>query len=101
MKSISNNIYRVFILLGIICLQMAGAYGQAPATPGIVNIVNFIRLLEPRDRVVTEDVLYQAVVKQVAIMKQYNLGQYFYITVRRVDESAVPKAVEGAAARLV
>src|ERR1700744_5746855 len=77
MKSI--RILRVFILTGIICLQVAHSYGQAPPTPRIVNIVNFIRLLEPRDPAVTEDVLYQTVVKQVAIMKQYNLGGTFLL----------------------
>ena len=79
MRNIKNRIFRVFILTGIICLQMASSYAQTPATPRIVNIVNFIRLLEPRDPAVTEDVLYQTVVKQVAIMKQYNLGGTFLL----------------------
>lgn len=47
--------------------------------PRIVNIVNFIRLLEPRDPAITEDVLYQTVVKQVALMKQYKLGGSFLL----------------------
>src|ERR1700759_5687185 len=47
--------------------------------PRIVNIVNFIRLLEPRDSSITEDVLYQTVVKQVAIMKKYKLGGTFLL----------------------
>lgn len=47
--------------------------------PKIVNIVNFIRLLEPRDAAITEDVLYQTVVQQVAIMKKYNLGGTFLL----------------------
>lgn len=47
--------------------------------PRIVNIVNFIRLLEPRDSSITEDVLYQTVVKQVAIMKKYRLGGTFLL----------------------
>jgi hypothetical protein len=53
----------------------------SPATnhPRIVNIVNFIRLLEPRDSAITEDVLYQTVVKQVAIMKKYKLGGTFLL----------------------
>ncbi|MCR8560260.1 hypothetical protein KXD93_21590 [Mucilaginibacter sp. BJC16-A38] len=48
-------------------------------TPKIVNIVNFIRLLEPRDPQITEDVLYQTVVKQVEIMKKYKLGGTFLL----------------------
>ena len=47
--------------------------------PRIVNIVNFIRLLEPRDPKITEDVLYQTVVKQIAIMKKYKLGGTFLL----------------------
>ena len=40
--------------------------------PKIVNIINFIRLLEPRDTAVTEDVLYQTTLKQVKLMKNTN-----------------------------
>ena len=47
--------------------------------PKIVNIVNFIRLLEPRDSAITEDVLFQTVVKQVEIMKRYKLGGTFLL----------------------
>lgn len=48
-------------------------------SPRIVNIVNFIRLLEPRDSAITEDVLYQTVVKQIELMKKYNLGGTFLL----------------------
>jgi hypothetical protein len=51
----------------------------ASQTPKIVNIVNFIRLLEPRDSAITEDVLYQTVVKQIAIMNKYKLGGTFLL----------------------
>lgn len=47
--------------------------------PKIVNIVNFIRLLEPRDSAITEKVLYETVVKQVEIMRKYNLGGIFLL----------------------
>ena len=50
-----------------------------PLQPRIVNIVNFIRLLEPRDSGITEDVLYGTVVKQVALLKQYNLKATFLL----------------------
>ncbi|MEO6315304.1 MAG: hypothetical protein ABIU63_18435 [Chitinophagaceae bacterium] len=56
---------------------------QLPAAgdphPKIVNIVNFIRLLEPRDSAITQDVLYQTVVKQVEIMKKNKLGGTFLL----------------------
>ncbi len=47
--------------------------------PRIVNIVNFIRLLEPRDSAVTEDVLYQTVVRQVEMMRANRLGGTFLL----------------------
>lgn len=49
------------------------------AHPKIVNIVNFIRLLEPRDSAVTQEVLYQTVVKQLQMMRQYKLGGTFLL----------------------
>jgi len=47
--------------------------------PKIVNIINFVRLLEPRDSLITENVLYQTVVKQVEIMKQHKLPGTFLL----------------------
>ncbi len=47
--------------------------------PRIINIVNFIRLLEPRDPKITEDVLYQTVVKQIRLMRKYHLGGTFLL----------------------
>lgn len=47
--------------------------------PKIVNIVNFIRDIEPRDSNVTKDVLYQTVVNQIKLMKQYHLAGTFLL----------------------
>jgi len=47
--------------------------------PKIVNIINFIRLLEPRDTAVTEEVLYQTTLKQVKLMKKYKLRGTFLL----------------------
>ena len=62
----------------------ANASMQAPksavtAAPHIVNIINFIRLLEPRDSAITEDVLYQTVAHQIKMMQQYHLGGTFLL----------------------
>jgi len=66
------------ILLG--CLVFVGAHAQPTQDqPRIVNIVNFIRLLEPRDSTVTEDVLYQTVVRQVEMMRANRLGGTFLL----------------------
>jgi hypothetical protein len=48
-------------------------------SPKIVNIINFIRLLEPRDSAITEDVLYQTVVSQINLMRTYHLGGTFLL----------------------
>jgi hypothetical protein len=47
--------------------------------PKIVNIINFIRLCEPRDASITEGVLYETVVRQVEMMKKYKLGGTFLL----------------------
>ena len=45
----------------------------------IVNIVNFIRLLEPRDSAITQDVLYQTVVEQIKLMRAHHLPGTFLL----------------------
>jgi hypothetical protein len=64
-----------------IVLILAGLAGrtQEREVPRIVNIVNFIRLLEPRDSAITEDVLYQTVVRQVELMRACRLGGTFLL----------------------
>lgn len=69
---------------GLLC-SCAGHQDKTPATektsgaPRIVNIVNFIRQCEPRDTRITEDVLYQTVVKQIGLMRQYKLKGTFLL----------------------
>ncbi|WP_198175010.1 hypothetical protein [Spirosoma arboris] len=62
--------------------------------PKLVNIVNFIRLLEPRDPKITQDVLYQTVVKQVAIMKKYKLGGTFLLQYDALMDSRYQKLLK-------
>ena len=68
----------LFFFLSSISAQSKSTAGKNDH-PKIVNIVNFIRLLEPRDPKITEEVLYQTVVKQVAMMKKYRLGGTFLL----------------------
>lgn len=77
---------RKAMLTGIMCMIMlapltgkASPHNVPGKGPKIVNIINFIRLLEPRDAKITQDVLYQTVVKQVEIMQQYGLGGTFLL----------------------
>ncbi|HJP63689.1 MAG TPA: hypothetical protein VJ844_09620 [Mucilaginibacter sp.] len=76
----------VLSLAAIAAVCLSSSFGDMPPGtktpadhPKIVNIVNFIRLLEPRDSAITEDVLYRTVVKQVEIMKMYKLGGTFLL----------------------
>ncbi|GAB3327102.1 hypothetical protein GCM10027299_27190 [Larkinella ripae] len=79
----------VFLFLGLLSglgVALTGAFVRKPPVgapakpePKIVNIVNFIRLLEPRDPKITLEVLYQTVVKQVELMKRYQLGGTFLL----------------------
>src|SRR5688572_21681535 len=62
--------------------------------PKIINIVNFIRLLEPRDSKITEDVLYQTVVKQVEMMKKYRLGGTFLLQYDALRDSRYQKLLK-------
>ena len=63
------------IFFGIQSSQAQPTHDQ----PRIVNIVNFIRLLEPRDSAVTEDVLYQTLVRQLEMMRANRLGGTFLL----------------------
>ncbi|MAT69219.1 MAG: hypothetical protein CMJ58_06800 [Planctomycetaceae bacterium] len=58
-----------------------------PAAPRIVNIVNFIRLLEPRSEQITEDVLFETVVKQAELMQQLNLPGTFLLQYDALTDS--------------
>ncbi|MCF7975076.1 MAG: hypothetical protein K9N55_14785 [Phycisphaerae bacterium] len=72
------------VFLGFLFTMTAGlCTGEEGGTPGpsprIVNIVNFIRQCEPRIDWITEEVLYETVVEQVKIMKQYQLKGTFLL----------------------
>lgn len=87
----NKNIVQLFIfLIGLFlvvsCKEKVEASKAAETTdvievdqPKIVNIINFIRLLEPRDSSITEDVLYKTVEEQVRMMKKYDLKGTFLL----------------------
>jgi len=73
---------------GMICLAFISCSGgktnqpepeKATPSPRIVNIINFIRQCEPRIDWITPEVLFQTVVSQAEIMKQYNLRGTFLL----------------------
>ncbi len=78
-KSIILSIFVLLLLLSGSLRALSTDNKKEPEKPRIVNIVNFIRLLEPRDLGITQDVLYQTVVNQVEMMKKYKLKGTFLL----------------------
>jgi len=63
--------------------------------PKIVNIINFIRLLEPRVAKSTEDVLYETVLEQIKIMRKYKLRGTFLLQYDALMDSRYQKLMKG------
>ncbi|HLK31413.1 MAG TPA: hypothetical protein VKT28_22735 [Puia sp.] len=62
------------LLFSVLIIASLFSKGYSQVKPKrIVNIVNFIRLLEPRDKEITEDVLYETVVSQINLFSRYHL----------------------------
>lgn len=72
---------RFFIIITLFLLTGAvTAEAQTPSQPRIVNIINFVRLLEPRDPVYySEDALFQTVEKQAADLCEKQLPATFLL----------------------
>jgi hypothetical protein len=92
----------IIIMLSIIDISLFSSFNSIDNTPKnnihhprIVNIINFIRLLEPRDPQITEDVLYQTVVKQVEIMNKYKLGGTFLLQYDALMDPRYQKLLKG------
>lgn len=83
-------------LMSIIChgqpkIENTGGVEQ----PRIVNIVNFIRLLEPRyNSRITEEILYQTVVSQLDLMKKYRVGGTFLLQYDALMDSRYQKLLK-------
>src|SRR5690348_13199624 len=77
--------FALFLALLSICFILFSFSERKPRftstdnAPKIVNIINFIRLTEPRDANITEEVLYQTVVSQIDIMRKYKLKGTFLL----------------------
>jgi hypothetical protein len=87
------KIQYLFLILFCLAFSDASAISEKPK-PKIVNIVNFIRLLEPRDPKITEDVLFQTVVKQVEMMNKYKLGGSFLLQYDALMDSRYQKLLK-------
>ena len=79
MKKFNPRLFFTFI--AFICMLFGfDVQAQTPSQPRIVNIINFIRLLEPRDPVYySEDMLFQCVENQISDLKEKQLPATFLI----------------------
>ena len=76
MKQIGFSIITTHLILA----SAVAAEAQTPSQPRIVNIINFVRLLEPRDPVnFSEDVLFKTVEKQAADLCEKQLPATFLL----------------------
>ena len=60
-------------------LAATGMAAKNNRAPRIVNIINFIRQIEPRDARITEEVLYETVNQQVKLLKKYDMRGTFLL----------------------
>jgi hypothetical protein len=77
-----NKIFKwvaVFVFCSSLCVGLLVKAEVKTPAPRIVNIINFIRNVEPRDSAITEDVLYQTVAEQVQILKAHQLRGTFLL----------------------
>lgn len=72
----------ISVLILLILLPWINATAKSTSfqdSPRIVNIINFIRQIEPRDNNITENVLYETVHEQVKLLTKYNLQGTFLL----------------------
>ena len=74
------NLLLIVVLITVSCFTQTKELKEKTApSPRIVNIINFIRQLEPRSNTITEDVLYETVVRQVRQLSEYKLPGTFLL----------------------
>lgn len=80
---IFKNKKRTLVALNWLVCLLGPVHVAAQSTdqhnPKIVNIVNFIRLLEPRDPKITQELLYKTVVSQINLMESHKLKGSFLL----------------------
>jgi len=76
-------ILKIFVFLLLLTGSGRISHGKEAETvngsPRIVNIINFVRQCEPRIDWITEEVLYQTVVEQIKIIRQYQFKATFLL----------------------
>ena len=78
MKNIKYITFLYVIIFTIYSCQPAKETVEEKS-PRIVNIINFVRQLESRDSLITEDVLCETVHQQILLLRKYNLPGTFLL----------------------
>ena len=91
-----NILYSLLLIITITGeISLSKEAGTANRSPRIVNIINFIRQCEPRIDWITEDVLYETVVKQIKIMKKFQLKGTFLLQYDALIDARYQKLLKG------
>lgn len=91
---------RNLVLLCLLAPLLSGCTAKTDSgTPRIVNIVNFIRLCEPRFPEITEDVLYETTARQVELMDRYGFRGTFLLQYDALMEPRYAELLKEAAGR--
>ncbi len=91
----SGKLVVLMCVMSFLGPSLKPALGAERPKPKIVNIVNFIRLLEPRDPKITEEVLYETVVNQVKLMDDYHLKGTFLLQYDALMDDRYQKLLSG------
>lgn len=80
----ARNLISLLLLFSICGVGFCNAKGsvennKAEKSPRIVNIINFIRKVEPRDASITEQILLETVRSQIKLMTRYDLPATFLL----------------------
>jgi hypothetical protein len=92
----ASMVFVPFLLIS--CLGPADGRKENKAVldrPRIVNIINFVRLCEPRIESYTEEVLFETVVKQIEMMKKFGLGGTFLLQYDALLDSRYQRLLKG------
>lgn len=102
LRNLNSKVKFAIPLLGIIIFlfgcQTSGKSEKSTletTRPKIVNIINFIRLLEPRDEKITETVLFETTEKQLEIMRKFHLGGTFLLQYDALMDSRYQDLLKG------
>lgn len=86
------------IIISLFSFQTSGKFEKLthkPTRPKIINIINFVRLLEPRNEKIAEKVLFETTANQLEIMRRFHLGGTFLLQYDALIDSRYQSLLKG------